>query len=64
MRDRQGRDRWRRGITVVGVDVDRSMLEHAGRAAPDIEWIEHDLATLDVGRTFDVKYAHSTCGSH
>ncbi len=44
----------RRGMTVVGVDVDRSMLEHARRAEPGIEWIEHDLATLDLGRTFDV----------
>jgi trans-aconitate methyltransferase len=41
-------------LTVVGVDVDRSMLERARRAAPDIEWIEHDLTTLDLGRAFDV----------
>jgi SAM-dependent methyltransferase len=44
----------RRGITVVGVDVERLMLEHARRAAPDVEWFEHDLTTLDLGRTFDV----------
>jgi SAM-dependent methyltransferase len=44
----------RRGLTVVGVDVDRSMLDRARRTAPGIEWIEHDLATLDIGRTFDV----------
>jgi len=43
----------RRGLRVVGVDVDRSMLERARRTASDIEWIEHDLATLDLGRTFD-----------
>jgi len=43
----------RRGITAVGVDVDPSMLDHARRAAPQIEWIGHDLTTLDLGRTFD-----------
>ena len=42
----------RRGITVVGVDVDPSMLATARRADPAIEWIEHDLTTLDLGRTF------------
>lgn len=44
----------RRGIAVVGVDVDGSMLGRARRAAPGIEWIEHDLATLDLARVFDV----------
>jgi SAM-dependent methyltransferase len=43
----------RRGTIVVGVDLDQSMLGAARLAAPDIEWIEHDLATLDLGRTFD-----------
>jgi SAM-dependent methyltransferase len=43
-----------RGMTVVGVDVDRSMLDRARRAVPDVEWVEHDLATLDLGRVFDV----------
>ena len=44
----------RRGVEVVGVDVDRSMLETARANGPDIAWHEHDLATLDLGRTFDV----------
>jgi 2-polyprenyl-3-methyl-5-hydroxy-6-metoxy-1,4-benzoquinol methylase len=44
----------RRGIEVVGVDVDRSMLATARRIAPDLTWIESDLATLDLGRSFDV----------
>lgn len=44
----------RRGVEVVGVDVDASMLATAARRAPSIEWIAHDLATLDLGRTFDV----------
>ena len=43
----------RRGVDVVGVDVDASMLATARRAAPDVDWHEHDLATLDLGRTFE-----------
>src|SRR5580765_3334121 len=43
----------RRGVEVVGVDVDASMLATARRAVPTVEWHEHDLATLDLGRTFD-----------
>jgi 2-polyprenyl-3-methyl-5-hydroxy-6-metoxy-1,4-benzoquinol methylase len=39
----------RRGIDVVGVDVDAGMLAVARRAAPELAWIEHDLATLDLG---------------
>jgi SAM-dependent methyltransferase len=44
----------RRGFAVVGVDVDRSMLDRARRSEPGVDWIEHDLATLDLGRTFSV----------
>jgi SAM-dependent methyltransferase len=44
----------RHGIEVMGVDVNPSMLEVAHRLAPHIEWIERDLANLDLGRTFDV----------
>lgn len=44
----------RRGAEVVGVDVDPSMLATARRTAPELEWIEADLATLDLGRRFDV----------
>ena len=43
----------RRGVSVVGVDVNVSMLATARRAAPAIEWIEHDLVALDLARTFD-----------
>jgi SAM-dependent methyltransferase len=43
----------RRGVAVVGVDVDPSMLATARKNAPDLDWREHDLATLDLGRTFD-----------
>jgi SAM-dependent methyltransferase len=44
----------RRGIETVGADIDPSMLATARRRAPDLTWVEHDLATLDLGRTFDV----------
>jgi SAM-dependent methyltransferase len=44
-----------RGVaTVVGVDMDASMLATARSRAPEISWIESDLATLDLGRRFDV----------
>jgi SAM-dependent methyltransferase len=44
----------RRGIEVTGVDVDAGMLDKARAKAPDLPWILADLATLDLGRTFDV----------
>ena len=44
----------RRGMAVAGVDVDESMLATARKAAPAIDWYEHDLATFDLGRTFAV----------
>lgn len=44
----------RRGVEVVGADLDPSMLATARRLAPDVPWIESDLAALDLGRTFDV----------
>lgn len=44
----------RRGIEVVGVDVDPSMLATARRLAPDVTFVEHDLVDLELDRTFDV----------
>ena len=44
----------RRGVEVVGVDVDASMLEFAARTAPQLPWIRDDLTTLDLDRRFDV----------
>ena len=44
----------RRGVTVVGADVDASMLRTARRLAPAVTWVESDLCALDLGRTFDV----------
>lgn len=38
----------RRGAAVVGVDLDRSMLEVAVEKAPDIEWFRADLSTLSL----------------
>lgn len=43
-----------RGVDVVGVDADASMLTFAARAAPQLPWIRHDLTTLDLDRRFDI----------
>ena len=47
----------RRGLDVVGVDLDPSMLEVARAKSDAVEWVEADLADLDLGRTFDVVVA-------
>ncbi|MDQ6613831.1 MAG: class I SAM-dependent methyltransferase [Actinomycetota bacterium] len=46
----------RRGIVVVGVDRDPSMLVTARRRGAGVTWIEADLADADLslGRSFDV----------
>lgn len=44
----------RRGVEVVGADVDASMLATARRSMPEVAWVQSDLAELDLGRTFDV----------
>ncbi len=44
----------RRGIEVVGVDVDPSMIATARRLAPDLRWVIDDLTRFDLGRQFDV----------
>lgn len=44
----------RRGIEVVGVDADASMLATARRLAPGLRFEQHDLAELDLGERFDV----------
>ena len=38
----------RRGVEVVGVDLDPAMLERARAKAPSLEWLEADLATVEV----------------
>jgi SAM-dependent methyltransferase len=46
----------RRGREVVGIDMDPGMLETARQKAPELRWIEGDLAdtSLVIGRRFDV----------
>ena len=44
----------RHGIEVVGVDIEPSMIAEAMRLAPGLEWVRADLATLALGRAFDV----------
>jgi 2-polyprenyl-3-methyl-5-hydroxy-6-metoxy-1,4-benzoquinol methylase len=44
----------RRGVRVAGVEMLDSMLVTARSLAPELEWIEHEMSTLDLGRTFDV----------
>lgn len=44
----------RRGVEVVGVDADESMLGAARKLETDARWVLEDLARLDLGRTFDV----------
>lgn len=51
---RVGAELARRGVTVVGADVDASMLATARRSMPEVEWVQSDLAALELGRTFDV----------
>jgi len=44
----------RRGLEVVGVDVDASMLKKARVKQPDLLWMLADLAEVDIGRIFDL----------
>lgn len=43
----------RRGFEVTGVDIDPGMLAAARRKAPELPWIEADLATAPVEGPFD-----------
>ena len=51
---RVGIDLARRGVTVTGVDLDPAMLDRAAKNAPECSWHVANLATLDLGQTFDV----------
>ena len=44
----------RRGYPVVGVDLDPDMVDRARRKAPAVVFEVADLATIDLGRRFDV----------
>ena len=50
---RVGRELARRGLDVVGVDLDPEMLATARQKAPGVEWRSADLATVDLARSFD-----------
>lgn len=50
---RVGRELARRGVDVVGADIDAEMLETARRKAPEVDWRLADLAAADFGRRFD-----------
>ena len=50
---RVGRELARRGLDVVGVDLDAAMLVTARRKAPRVDWRLADLATVDLGGSFD-----------
>jgi SAM-dependent methyltransferase len=43
----------RRGIAVVGVDIDPDLLGKALAYAPHLEWHLGDISTIDMGRQFD-----------
>lgn len=43
----------KRGLDVVGVDLDQGMLGTGQRKAPEVEWQLADLETVDLGRTFE-----------
>jgi len=47
----------RRGVEVVGVDLDPDMLATARRRSPELRWVQADLASFDLGRMFDVSVA-------
>lgn len=51
---RVARELARRGVDVVGVDIDAEMLATARRKAPALAWLQTDLASLDLGRRFDL----------
>jgi SAM-dependent methyltransferase len=44
----------RRGVDAVGVDLDDELLAAARAKAPQVRWHLADLATVRLGRTFDV----------
>ena len=51
---RVARELARRGIDVVGVDPDPSMVATARELATDLNWVEADMAGVDLGRSYDV----------
>ena len=50
---RVARELARRGFDVVGADNDPSMLDVARAEAPQLPWVQADLASLELGEVFD-----------
>ena len=44
----------RRGIAVVGVDLDDDLLDYARRSQSGVPWVHADLATMQLDRQFEV----------
>lgn len=51
---RVARELARHGVDVVGVDIDADMLATGRRKSPELAWHCADLASVELGRTFDV----------
>jgi SAM-dependent methyltransferase len=51
---RAARELARRGVAVVGVDADASMVATARRLSPELDWRVDDLCAFDLGRRFPV----------
>jgi SAM-dependent methyltransferase len=51
---RVGAELHRRGVDVVGIDADPSMIETARARHPGLTWELGDVASLDLGRRFDI----------
>lgn len=43
-----------RGLEVAGSDIDAQMLAEAHAKAPELTWVQSNLVSLDLQRTFDV----------
>ncbi|MCW1970006.1 MAG: class I SAM-dependent methyltransferase [Anaerolineae bacterium] len=44
----------RRGVEIVGVDLDEVMLSQARKKAPHLDWRLGDLSRIDLGKMFDM----------
>ncbi len=44
----------RRGVDIVGVDLDEVMLTQARAKAPRLDWRLGDLSTINIGQQFDI----------
>lgn len=44
----------RRGVEIVGVDLDEVMLSQARKKAPHLDWRLGDLSRIDLGKQFDM----------